>query len=510
MEAYLYGRDLYEPLAEKSEKTSDEEWKVLDQKAMSAIILSLSRNVAYHVKGGKSTKEVLQTHANMYEKPSAMNKVMLMKKLFRLQMEERKSVADHLNDFNQLTTQLASVDIVFDDEVKVLILLSSLPDSWDVVVTSVSTSSGKENMKFDNIRDMMLNEEICRRQTGGSSGSELHTESRGRPDTRGKYRGRSKSREKNKGNKEMVCWNCEKPGHMKSECRAPKKEKEGRTANAATEEITDALLLSVSSSSDDWVVDSGASFYSCSNKDIMEPYTSGDFFLVYLVDNKPLKIIGKGDVRIKSTNGSCWTLHDVRHIPGLKRNLISVGQLDSDGFHTMFGDAKWKISRGAMTLARGLKLGTLYMAGGSSSNIPFVGTVSQANLWHNRLGHMSEKGMNKRESFLTTGRTPRKEKLELVHTDFCGPAPVSSLGGSTYYMTFVDDSTRKVWVYFLKRKSDAFDTFRRWRALVENETGLQVKCLRSDNGGEYRSEGIKNYCTDRGIRMQKIIPGTPQ
>ena len=112
MEAYLYGKDLYEPLAEKSEKTSDEEWKVLDRKAMSAIILSLSRNVAYHVKGAKSTKEVLQTLADMYEKPSAMNKVMLMKKLFRLQMEERKY------DFNQLTKQMASVDIVFDDEVK--------------------------------------------------------------------------------------------------------------------------------------------------------------------------------------------------------------------------------------------------------------------------------------------------------------------------------------------------------------------------------------------------------
>ncbi|KAL2228761.1 UNVERIFIED_CONTAM: Retrovirus-related Pol polyprotein from transposon TNT 1-94 [Sesamum indicum] len=467
MEAYLYGKDLYEPLVEKSEKTSDKEWKVLDRKAMSAIILSLSRNVAYHVKGAKSTKEVLQTLADMYEKPSAMNKVMLMKKLFRLQMEERKSVADHLNDFHQLTTQLACVDIVFDDEVKALILLSSLPDSWDVVVTSVSTSSGKEKMKFDNIRDMMLNEET-----------------------------RRKSKGKNKGKKEMVCWNCEKPGYMKSECRAPKKEKDGRTANAVTEEITDALLLSVSSSFDDWVVDSGAPFHSCSNKDIMEPYTSG-----------------------------------------LKRNLILVGQLDSDGFHTTFGDAKWKISRGAMTLARGLKSGTLYMAGGSSSNIPFAGIVSQANLWHNRLGHMSEKGMNvlkskgrlpelksmevghyehcvfgkqKRVSFLTTGRTPRKETLELVHTDLWGPAPVSSLGGSTYYMTFVDDSTRKVWVYFLKRKSDAFDTFRRWRALVENETGLQVKCLRSDNGGEYSSEGIKNYCADHGIRMQKTVPGTPQ
>ncbi|CAA0837791.1 Uncharacterized mitochondrial protein AtMg00300, partial [Striga hermonthica] len=242
---------------------------------------------------------------------------------------------------------------------------------------------------------------------------------------------------------------------MKSECRAPRKDKEGRTANAATEDTADALLLSVRSSLDDWIVDSGASFHSCSSRDIMEPYTAG----------------------------------------------------------------------------------TLYTASGSSSNILLAGAVSQSHLWHNRLGHMSEKGMKvlksrgllpefesvdvglceqcvlgkqKRVSFTTTGKAPKTEKLELVHTDLWGPAPVTSLGGSMYYMTFVDDCTRKVWVYFLKRKSEAFDTFRRWRALVEKETGLEVKCLRSDNGGEYNSEAIKEYCADHGIRMQKTVPGTPQ
>ncbi|KAL2246114.1 UNVERIFIED_CONTAM: Retrovirus-related Pol polyprotein from transposon TNT 1-94 [Sesamum indicum] len=265
----------------------------------------------------------------------------------------RETLSNEQGHADEETIQLASVDIVFDDEVKALILLSSLPDSWDVVVTSVSTSFGKEKMMFENIRDMMLNEETRKKQTGGSFGSALHTESRGRPDTWGKYRGRSRSRGKNKGKKEIVCWNCEKPGHMKSECRAPKKEKGGPDSECRDGRDHKCTLVEYS----------GAAFHSCSNKDIMEIYTSGDFGLVYLADNKPLKIVGKGDVRIKSTNGSCWTLHDVRHIPGLKRNLISVGQLDSDGFHTTFGGAKWKISREAMTLARGLKSGTLYMAG---------------------------------------------------------------------------------------------------------------------------------------------------
>jgi hypothetical protein len=72
-----------------------------------------------------------------------------------------------------------------------------------------------------------------------------------------------------------------------------------------------------------------------------------------------------------------------------------------------------------------------------------------------------------------------------MHTDVWGPAQVSSLGGSHYYVTFIDDATRKTWVYCIRQKSDVFDTFKKWKDLVENETGKSLKCLRSDNGGEY-------------------------
>ena len=85
---------------------------------------------------------------------------------------------------------------------------------------------------------------------------------------------------------------------------------------------------------------------------------------------------------------------------------------------------------------------------------------------------------------MKTSRTPKAEKLELINTNLWEPSLVASLGGSRYYFTFIDDSTRKVWVYFLKNKSDVFETFKKWKAMVEKETGLKVKCLRSDNGGE--------------------------
>ena len=87
---------------------------------------------------------------------------------------------------------------------------------------------------------------------------------------------------------------------------------------------------------------------------------------------------------------------------------------------------------------------------------------------------------------------------------------MASLGDSQYYIIFIDDCSKKVWVYFLKNKSNVFDTFKRWKAMVETETGLRLKCLRSDNGGEYIDRGFKEYCAANGIRMEKTIPRTPQ
>jgi len=97
-----------------------------------------------------------------------------------------------------------------------------------------------------------------------------------------------------------------------------------------------------------------------------------------------------------------------------------------------------------------------------------------------------------------------------VHTDVWGPTHVSSLGGSCYYVTFIDDATRKTWIYCIQNKSRIFDTFNKWKSLVENETGKRLKCLRSDNGGEYCSKEFDRYYSENGIRREKKVPGTPQ
>ncbi|KAL5836024.1 hypothetical protein ACOSQ4_015521 [Xanthoceras sorbifolium] len=541
IEDYLYQKKLYQPLlGKKPDDMKEEDWNLLDRQALGVIRLTLSRNVAFNIVKEKTTAGLITALSNMYEKPSASNKVHLMRRLFNLRMAEGASVAQHLNEHNTITTQLSSVEIEFDEEVRALILLSSLPNSWNATVTAVSSSSGNNKLKFDDVRDLVLSEEIRRRESGeASSSSALHTESRGRTSKRSSCRSRSKSRrgKSRSGKKDFSCYNCGKKGHFKRDCRAPKKDTGTQESANVTEEAGDAMILSVNSPIESWILDSGASFHATPCREIMENYVSGNFGKVHLADDETLKIVGKGDIRLKLPNGSTWKLQGVRHIPGLKRNLISIGQLDGEGYCTTFSGCEWKITKGALVVARGKKCGTLYVTSNLENIVAVADSDGKSNLWHQRLGHMSEKGMKtllskgklpdlkavdvglcedcifgkqKKVSFAKIGKIPKAEKLELVHTDVWGPSPVSSLSGSLYYVTFIDDSTRKVWVYFLKKKSEVFDTFRKWKAMVENETGLKIKRLRSDNGGEYRDSRFREFCANSGIKMEKTVPMTPQ
>ena len=86
--------------------------------------------------------------------------------------------------------------------------------------------------------------------------------------------------------------------------------------------------------------------------------------------------------------------------------------------------------------------------------------------------------------------------LDLIHSDLCGPMSVVSLRGFEYYVTFIDDHSRKIWIYFLKSKKSegVLQRFQEFKALVENQTGRKVRVLRSNNGGEYTSKEFDGFC----------------
>ena len=169
-----------------------------------------------------------------------------------------------------------------------------------------------------------------------------------------------------------------------------------------------------------------------------------------------------------------------------------------------------------------------------SDHVVTITEQPSVSLWHGRLGHMSETGMKvlSRLGYLPCLRyadfehcdhciygkhvqTSHKKSLslkssplELVHSDVC-QMPGLSLGGKKYLVTFVDDATRKVWVYPIRSKDEVLDKFRTFLALVENQIDKTLKCLRSDNGGEYVSKAFQAFCDSKGIKRELTAPYNP-
>ena len=156
-----------------------------------------------------------------------------------------------------------------------------------------------------------------------------------------------------------------------------------------------------------------------------------------------------------------------------------------------------KVSKCVMTVIKGQKLaGNIYKLLGTIIVGGVATTESESNstvLWHMRLGHMGEHGMMKlhkrnllkgiktcndfykycvfgkqnKVQFKTTTHKI-EEVLDYVHTKVWGPVRVASLGGSMYFVSFIDDYSQKVWVYFMRHKSEMFATFKLWKAEIEN------------------------------------------
>ena len=156
-------------------------------------------------------------------------------------------------------------------------------------------------------------------------------------------------------------------------------------------------------------------------------------------------------------------------------------------------------------------------------------------MWHLKLGHMSEQGLKilserkllpglksvslplcehcvtSKQHRLKFSRSIARSKciLDLIHSDVW-ESPNISMGGAKYMVTFIDDFSRRCWVYSIKKKSYVFLVFKEYKALVELKFGKKIKCLRTDNGGEYTDDEFLAFCTQGCIKRQFTVAYTPQ
>ena len=170
----------------------------------------------------------------------------------------------------------------------------------------------------------------------------------------------------------MKCYKCQKKRHIKRDCpgwkRGKEKDKEGssRSANiVAADSDSNGDMLSVSSSAnwmiDSWIMDSACSFHMTPHRDWLDTCKSVNCGSVLMINDVACKVIGIGIIKIKTFDNVVRTLGEVQHVLEVKKNLISLETLDSNGYYYKFENGLMKESKGAMVVMKGQKVeGNIY------------------------------------------------------------------------------------------------------------------------------------------------------
>jgi hypothetical protein len=187
---------------------------------------------------------------------------------------------------------------------------------------------------------------------------------RGRSNNRGELKGKN-SRSKSRRRKDINCYKCGNKGHMKRDCPDRKKnndnknEGSSKSANVVKNNSDDADgdILSVASTSEhpmnSWILDSACSYHVTPNRDWFDTYMSVNSGIVTMGNGVHCKITSIGNIRIKMFDDVVKTLCDVRHVPEVEKNLISLGTLDSNGYGYKSVSRVMKVTKGAMVVIKG-------------------------------------------------------------------------------------------------------------------------------------------------------------
>lgn len=103
-----------------------------------------------------------------------------------------------------------------------------------------------------------------------------------------------------------------------------------------------------------------------------------------------------------------------------------------------------------------------------------------------------------------------KCRLKVVCSDVCELMQVDSIGENRYFVTFIDDHSRKLWTYLIKKKDEVLEVFKKFKSMVERQNSYKIKVLKTDCGGEYVSNDLGKFCDQKGIVHEVVLPYTLQ
>ncbi|GAU50018.1 hypothetical protein TSUD_331710 [Trifolium subterraneum] len=550
-----------EPITDTStdvEKATFKELKKKDYKALFIIHQCVSPDNFERVGDALSSKEAWDNLEKAYGGATKVKKVRLQtyKRQFELlQMEEKESVGDFVTRVTKLVNLMKGCGESMNDQSVVEKILRSLTPRFDIVVAieeskDLSSTTVEEIQGVLEASEQKLNERLEKsknevalqahhnqakrgkgkwsgnRGRGGYQGSNAKdNQESGNPNQknggRGGFNGNHRGGRGGRGGRNgrggfngykgfdksnVQCYNCQKYGHFADECRSKNESQDDEARVAKQDESENPVILMVTTKEDQ-------------------------------------RCEGVGVVCIRSKNGDQAFINDVLYIPGIKCNLLSVGQLIEKDYKIVIEDRMMKLmdSNRKLVLKAPMSRNRTFKIELNVMNHMCLATAIERNdwTWHYRFGHLNFRDLNMmsnksmvsglpkiqvpnevcedcvqskqhRDSFNKDVKSRTKSVLEVIYSDVCGPMQVDSNGGNRYFVSFVDDHSRKLWTYLIKRKSEVFDVFKKFKAMAEKQSDHKLKVLKTDGGGEYVSKVFSEFCEAEGIVHEVIPPYTPQ
>ena len=478
----------------------------------------------------------------------------LIMKFSSLRLTNIKGVREHIMQMRDITAQLKKLEVNMSESFLVHYILNTLPPQYSPFKISYNTH--KDKWSINELMTMCVQEEERLVMELGESALMVTTRGKNKTD---KHQANQKAYQQGKGKippqadikKEARCFFCKRKGHMKKECTKFERwsEKKGKPTSYVCYESN---MVNVNINT--WWIDSGSTIHIANSlqgmQNLRKPVGSEQSILSGNKMGSHVEAIGTCILTLSS--GFVLKLERTFYVPSFSRNLISVSRLVPFGYSFNFKDTSFRLLYKSDCVGNGILSDGLYRIllqnDNTQSSMHVHAGIKRCNinedssiLWHRRLGHISIERIKRlvKDGVLSTldftnfktcvdcikGKQTNKSKkganrssdlLEIIHTDIC--CPDMDIHGQKYFISFIDDYSRYMYIYLLHNKNEALDAFKVFKAEVENQCGKQIKIVRSDRGGEYYGRYTENgqapgpfakFLQEHGIIAQYTMPGSP-
>lgn len=479
--------------------------------------LAVETCIYVHIESCTTGFEIWIALQRLYEDKGLSRKIGLLRLLISTRLEDCQDMQEYVDNIVSTSNKLTGVGFGISDEWLGAILLAGLTDEYKPFIMGIEAN----DKAFSG--DFLISKLLDSQQASSSRNTAFAA------------KGKKFFKKKRK------CFNCGSESHLADKCDKPKKPKKGNDRKKNEKETAFMMfsLFTNNRTDDDWYLDSGASSHMTPRADILKDKKQLQCNEITAATGAKATVKCSGDGNL-IFNDRKVRIKNILHVPELKANLLSVFKIVSQGNTVVFNADGCTIYDNDNEIVAFCKPENgVYVLRANEQMCMMSKNTESALTWHKRLGHLNYPYMKLLRDSKSVGvdfkdddseiracetcargkqhkgtykrsETRSNEILELVHTDVMGKVKPKSAGQATYLLTFVDDHSRKVFVYFIKTKDEVYNKFMEFKTFIENQTGKRIKKVRSDNGGEYISGIFEKACRDSGIHHQKTVPDTPQ